>query len=182
MILVHAAFAIAVLVMCIFIERNIFLARAERFAFLNPGATGGPGAISVPYAPWLRGPLPTYATAVGFRGTGDVEDGVIAAPPPPEYGNTRGSTLLLANLMRSVSRSSTRSSRSVNTEDERGRPVSYKSQVSVQMGERGLGPRAASRLSGASFVGVAEDARRARTLEATLSALERPGGRGTPVV
>jgi len=47
------------------------------------------------FAPWNRPQLPTYAAALGFRGTGDVEDEAIARPPPPAYGNTRDSTLLL---------------------------------------------------------------------------------------
>ena len=52
-------------------------------------------------APWQRPPLPTYAAALAQSGvrTGDVEDGLIAQPPPPAYGKTRGSTLLLQGCL-----------------------------------------------------------------------------------
>jgi len=87
-------------------------------------------------APWNRPPLPTYAAALGVRGTGDVEDNIIAAPPPPAYGNTRGSTLLLANLFRSSSRAQSRrsvqsrpssgqTSRDVRASNNSVRPISY---------------------------------------------------------
>lgn len=52
-------------------------------------------------APWNRPPLPTYAAVLmeSGIGTGDVEDNEIAIVPPPAYGNTRGSTLLLAGFV-----------------------------------------------------------------------------------
>lgn len=135
-------------------------------------------------APWSRPPLPTYANAVGFRGTGDVEDAQIAGAPPPEYGNTRGSTLLLstffggAPLGRSASRSSNNSATAagrdaqiMTAEDPRGRPVSYTSQIGVPAPAAAAGSslavpeRAASRLSSLT---VEEDARRSMLMLAFL--------------
>lgn len=135
-------------------------------------------------APWSRPPLPTYANAVGFRGTGDVEDAQIAGAPPPEYGNTRGSTLLLstffggAPLGRSASRSSNDSTTAagrdaqmtMTAEDPRGRPVSYTSQIGVPApaaagSSLAVPERAASRLSSLT---VEEDARRSMLMLAFL--------------
>ncbi|KAF8527340.1 hypothetical protein JB92DRAFT_2867045, partial [Gautieria morchelliformis] len=69
--------------------------------------TSGGRSNGMAFAPWNRPSLPTYAAALGVRGTGDVEDAIIAAPPPPAYGNTRGSTLILASFLRN-SRASNR--------------------------------------------------------------------------
>ncbi|KAH9995811.1 hypothetical protein BJV77DRAFT_960912 [Russula vinacea] len=102
-IFLHVAFAVVSLVQAVLIERRIFRARAERYAFKHPGdmfptspqdGQSGPDA-SMPVAPWNRPPLPTYAAALASSGvgTGDVEDVEIARPPPPAYGKTRGSTL-----------------------------------------------------------------------------------------
>ena len=99
------------------------------------------------FAPWNRPPLPTYAAALAQSGvgTGDVEDNIIAIPPPPAYGNTRGSTLLLSGFLSDAlraqrprsngsvqsqpsQRSSQRSSRSTRSNrDEEDRPKSYMS-------------------------------------------------------
>jgi len=128
------------------------------------------------FAPWNRPPLPTYAAALvdsGY-GTGDVEDHLIAAPPPPEYGNTRGSTLILASFLTNGLRNSLRRTPSTTSqrsqtqqppiterameegegEDPRGRPLSYVSRDEEWEEFR--------------------DAERARVLEHTLSQLERP--------
>ncbi|KAH8998462.1 hypothetical protein EDB92DRAFT_1932912 [Lactarius akahatsu] len=88
-IFVHVAFA-----------RRIFRLRAERYAFKHPGEVL-PNA-TIPMAPWSRPPLPTYAAALAASGvgTGDVEDAEIARAPPPAYGKTRGSTLVLAGFLR----------------------------------------------------------------------------------
>ncbi|KAG8969524.1 hypothetical protein FRC03_002385 [Tulasnella sp. 419] len=103
-IFVHGAFGISTIMLLVILERTVYRARAERWYYLNPdelrqrqlmSETVG---ASIPYAPWNRPPLPSYAAALGFRGTGDVEDEEIAAPPPPAYGNTRGSTLLLSGI------------------------------------------------------------------------------------
>lgn len=138
------------------------------------------------FAPWNRPPLPTYAAALaqsGF-GTGDVEDNIIAVPPPPAYGHTRGSTLLLAGFMSENLRSqrmrermrsdgvpvSARSSwvnvgydyaSDDDSDGGRSRPVSYKSHDSSW--EHTL------------------DAHRALRLEETLARLEEGGGRNSRV-
>ena len=107
-IFVHIAFGTGILILLVLLERAVFQARAERFTFKHPDALpriprgapslSAPGYSSIAFAPWNRPSLPTYAAALGFRGTGDVEDGIIAGPPPPPYGNTRGSTLLLSGI------------------------------------------------------------------------------------
>ena len=106
-IFLHVAFAIAALTQLVFLERSIFHMRAQRWAHVNgPGLSMHDGdrrasAVNIGFAPWNRPPLPTYAAALAQSGvgTGDVEDNVIAVPPPPEYGNTRGSTLVLSGLL-----------------------------------------------------------------------------------
>ncbi|OCH90933.1 hypothetical protein OBBRIDRAFT_792851 [Obba rivulosa] len=149
-IFVHVAFGITVLAELIFIERCVFRIRAERYVHLHPGAvlpTSRPraeAAIGMGIAPWHRPPLPTYAAALAQSGvgTGDVEDNVIAVPPPPAYGNTRGSTLLLSAFVgetlraqRAQARGSTASASSAGGQRTRAptppvpdeRPVSYMS-------------------------------------------------------
>jgi len=108
LVTVNVIFAIVLLVELVFLERTVFKLRIERYTYLNPGEAV-PSSIraavptpSIPFAPWNRPPLPTYAAALAQSGlgTGDVEDHLIAAPPPPAYGNTRGSTLVLAGYLR----------------------------------------------------------------------------------
>lgn len=165
-IFIHTGFGLVTLILLILLERAVFIARAERYASKRPNVNGrrvGPrGGVAL--APWNRPPLPTYANAMGFRGTGDVEDAQIAAPPPPEYGNTRGSVLLLSTVLGSGSGGLQQSGEDEN--DPRGRPVSYRSHVDVEIT---IPERAASRLSSLS---AQEDARRARRLEEALAALE----------
>lgn len=142
-IFVHVAFGVAVLGQLLFLERCVFLMRAQRYNFLHPNASlpfhsrgalySHPRQAGMGFAPWNRPPLPTYAATLaqsGF-GTGDVEDNAIAIPPPPAYGNTRGSTLLLAGFLRNSLR------RDLPAVDEEGRrrsrtdasrPISYVSQ------------------------------------------------------
>lgn len=109
-IFVHIAFAVVVITQLLFLERRIYRVRAERYAFKHPGEIP-PSSLRrghsvtdamIPVAPWNRPPLPTYAAALAASGvgTGDVEDPEIAPPPPPAYGKTRGSTLLLAGFLR----------------------------------------------------------------------------------
>ncbi|GJE99006.1 hypothetical protein PsYK624_152440 [Phanerochaete sordida] len=102
-IFVHVAFGVACLAQLIFLERRIFRIRAERYFYLNPGLPmhAHEGDVGMGFAPWNRPPLPTYAAALAQSGvgTGDVEDNAIAVPPPPAYGHTRGSTLLLSGFM-----------------------------------------------------------------------------------
>ncbi|KAI0647795.1 hypothetical protein C8Q79DRAFT_868771, partial [Trametes meyenii] len=153
-IFVHVAFGITSLAELIFIERSIFRLRAERYAHVHPGEIlprsrarpSREGATpGMAFAPWNRPPLPTYAAALAQSGvgTGDVEDNIIAIPPPPAYGNTRGSTLLLAGFMTGALRSqrprssassaasgaSSRSSRAggLAPREEEDRPKSYMS-------------------------------------------------------
>jgi len=109
-IFIGVAFAVVVIAQLIFLERRIYRVRAERYAFKHPGETlrtslrrGHSFAdATIPAAPWNRPPLPTYAAALAASGvgTGDVEDPEIAPAPPPAYGKTRGSTLLLAGFLR----------------------------------------------------------------------------------
>ncbi|KAH9047691.1 hypothetical protein EDB84DRAFT_1460633 [Lactarius hengduanensis] len=109
-IFVHVAFAVVAIAQLIIFERRIYRLRAERYAFKHPGEVlpsslrrGRPlGDATIPMAPWSRPPLPTYAAALAASGvgTGDVEDADIARAPPPAYGKTRGSTLVLAGFLR----------------------------------------------------------------------------------
>jgi hypothetical protein len=104
-IFIHVAFGIASLAQVLLLERVVFRIRAERYLFRHPGAllprtmarelaaSGSAPHGVLAFAPWNRPPVPTYAAALaenGIRGTGDVEDGLIAQPPPPAYGKTRG--------------------------------------------------------------------------------------------
>ena len=138
-IFLHVAFAVVSLVQAVLIERRIFRARAERYAFKHPGdmfptspqdGQSGPDA-SMPVAPWNRPPLPTYAAALASSGvgTGDVEDVEIARPPPPAYGKTRGSTLVLASYLRDSLRVQARvyerDRRASSTSVRSDRPISF---------------------------------------------------------
>lgn len=166
-IFVHVAFSVVALFEFVFLERNIFQIRAERYMFkhgMSPQARrDARRAASMGIAPWNRPPLPTYAAALAEsgHGTGDVEDNLIAILPPPAYGNTRGSVLLLSsllpsNLLRTFSRASQRSQRNTRPrspeagieEGRRGRPLSYGASEEVS------------------------DAARARELEFALARLE----------
>lgn len=137
----HVLFTIALLVQLVFLERRIYYLRAERYVYANPGLPP-PGARGhehdgrgVGFAPWNRPPLPTYAAALAQSGvgTGDVEDNAIAIPPPPAYGHTRGSTLLLSGLLSDTLRAQRRerggsgAGASVRLSGMSSRPVSYAS-------------------------------------------------------
>jgi hypothetical protein len=171
-IFVHVAFGIAFLAEALLLERCIFLMRAERYMFMNPGeilptslrremlTTGTARRNEVlALAPWNRPPVPTYAAALaesGVRGTGDVEDGMISQVPPPAYGKTRGSVMVLAGFMSDTHRNQARLARSASTasgiSQASDRPVSYMSHDS-QWEER-------------------RDVRRTILLEETLARLE----------
>jgi len=165
-IFIHVAFAVIALAQVVLIERRIYRARAERWAVKHPGEMlpaslqrGHSANASMPVAPWHRPPLPTYAAALASSGvgTGDVEDAEIAPPPPPAYGTTRGSTLLLAGYLRDSLRARAReyerdhraSGMTVRTTD---RPISF-----VSLDEEWE---------------VRRDADRARRIEEALSVLE----------
>ena len=159
----HVVFVIAVIGQVILLERRLFRLRGERYSHIHPGEVL-PRHRTIPlhpdtaiaFAPWNRPPLPTYAAALAQSGvgTGDVEDHLIAAPPPPAYGNTRGSTLLLAGYLRESLRAQRPTSQDpVPTSTPAGRPLSYVSRDD-QWDE-------------------IQDADRARRLEETLDRLER---------
>jgi len=165
-VFIHVAFTVVTIVQLVFIERRIFRVRAERYAFKHPGemlptsrGRGYSAANSaMPMAPWSRPSLPTYAAALvaGGVGTGDVEDAEIAQPPPPAYGKTRGSTLLLAGFLSDNLRVQARElerDRRVSTISERSdRPISFISRDEEWEGRR--------------------DADHARRIEEALAALE----------
>jgi len=172
-IFIHVVFAVAAVGQILFIERRIYRMRAERYSYLHPGEilpssrrlhrefTSDP---VIAFSPWNRPPLPTYAAALAQSGvgTGDVEDHLIAAPPPPAYGNTRGSILLLSGFLRDSLRAQ--------------RPSSIRSGVSVFQ-ERNGNDRPVSYVSRNSTLEFVEDAERARRLDETLARLERPASR-----
>ncbi|THV02994.1 hypothetical protein K435DRAFT_716149 [Dendrothele bispora CBS 962.96] len=162
-IFIHVVFAIAFLGQLLFLERRVFIMRAQRYAYLHPGEilpssrrTGRTAGNGIGIAPWNRPPLPTYARALQESGigTGDVEDNEIAMVPPPAYGNTRGSRLLLTGYLRQSLR--VQRPPSVHTVAS-SRPVSY-----------------ASRDEDWEII---QDADRARQLEETLTTLEGPQSR-----
>ncbi|KAJ7067053.1 hypothetical protein C8F01DRAFT_1218217 [Mycena amicta] len=128
-IFIHVVFGVATIVQLLFIERRVFRLRAQRYSYVHPGEIlpsarlrqlgGSNPALAL--SPWNRPPLPTYAAALAQSGagTGDAEDHLIAAPPPPAYGNTRGSTFLLSGFLRESLRAQRPPSRT-------SRPLSYK--------------------------------------------------------
>jgi len=98
-------------------------------------------ASRLPMAPWNRPPLPNYAAVLQELnvGTGDVEDNRIAIPPPPAYGVTRGSKMVLAGFISEELRDESRRVRlergeslsdagSIHSVETRSRPMSYMSQ------------------------------------------------------
>jgi len=109
-IFVDIAFAVVLIAQLLFLERRIYRVRAERYAFKHPGEilpaslrrSRSLADATIAVAPWNRPPLPTYAATLAASGvgTGDVEDAEIAPAPPPAYGKTRGSTLILAGFLR----------------------------------------------------------------------------------
>ena len=139
-IFVYVAFGITVLVQLLFLERRIFRVRAERYGYLHPGEmlptslrrVSSRRSTAMGIAPWHRPPLPTYAAALAQSGvgTGDVEDSAIAPPPPPAYGHTRGSRLLLAGFLRTSLRAQARElevDRRSRMSERSDRPVSFMS-------------------------------------------------------
>lgn len=139
-IFVYVAFGITVLAQLLFLERRIFRVRAERYGYMHPGEmlptslrrVSSRRSATMGIAPWHRPPLPTYAAALAQSGvgTGDVEDSAIAPPPPPAYGHTRGSRLLLAGFLRSSLRAQARElevDRRSRMSERSDRPVSFMS-------------------------------------------------------
>jgi len=179
-IFIHVAFTVATLIQLLFLERCIFHLRAERFVYLHPESAlpshlnRGPHANSrMPYAPWNRPALPTYAAALGFRGTGDAEDNEIArvvaigsGDVPPQYGNTRGSTLLAYGIGGLPARTSVASQ------------MSEWQQVGHAGANSGNGTPVPSRPVSYGQSEQIEDALRANQLEAALARLESGGRSG----
>jgi len=162
LIFIHVIFAVILIAQFMFLERRTFRLRAERYAYLHPGemlpTSRRPSDANMGIAPWRRAPLPTYAATLvqsGY-GTGDVEDHIIAAPPPPAYGQTRDSRLLLSGFLRNSLRAQ--------------RPISEHSQMSQRGDDRPM-----SYTSRDEQWQEVEDAARARKLEEALSALEAGG-------
>ncbi|KAJ7773441.1 hypothetical protein B0H16DRAFT_1512360 [Mycena metata] len=168
-IFIHVVFGVATLVQLLFLERRVFRLRAERYSFVHPGEIlpsarrRQMGDPSMGFSPWNRPPLPTYAAALAQSGagTGDVEDHLIAAAPPPAYGQTRGSTMLLSGFLRDSLRAQ--------------RPVSTQTQATVRpMSQRSDRGRPISYISVDEDWEEVQNAERARRLEETLLTLERP--------
>ena len=169
-IFIHVGFAVLALGQLVLIERRIFRVRAERYAFKHPGEMlptslqrGQSANASMPVAPWSRPPLPTYAAALASSGvgTGDVEDIEIAQPPPPAYGHTRGSTLILTGFLRNSLRAQAREyeqsrASTMSVRNDYDRPISFVSEDEEWE--------------------VRRDAGRARRIEEALATLENPRG------
>jgi len=162
-IIFHIIFVMLLVSQLLLFERHIFRLRAERYSFLHGGEilptsrNVRRGDPVIAFAPWNRPPLPTYAATLAQSGvgTGDVEDHLIAVPPPPAYGNTRGSTMLLTGYLRESLRAQ--------------RPMSEHSRVSVR------DERPMSYVSEDQRWEEIQNAERAQRLEETLAQLERPG-------
>jgi len=88
-IFVHVAFSVVALFELVFLERNVFHIRAERYMYkhgMSPDARrDARRAATLGIAPWNRPPLPTYAAALAEsgHGTGDVEDNLSMSPNHP---------------------------------------------------------------------------------------------------
>ena len=100
-------------------------------------------------------------------GTGDVEDNRIAVPPPPAYGHTRGSTLLLAGFIGPELREQSRLAR-----EARGERVSRATIASVQSNESSIKSRPMSYITVDSEWDARCDMSRATYLAETLARLE----------
>ena len=149
-IFIHVAFAVFATVQLVFLERRVYRLRAERYASQHPGEIlptslqrgYSLGDATIPMAPWSRPPLPTYAAALAASGvgTGDVEDPEIARPPPPAYGKTRGSTLILAGFLRNSLRVQAQEHEDNRSEsrmsDHSDRPISFLSRDEEWEGRR----------------------------------------------
>jgi len=119
-IAVHIIFIVIILIQIAFLERILSHLRDERYSYVHHGEIVPlhipRSSVTSAFAPWNRPSLPTYAAALSQSGvaTGDVEDHIIAIPPPPAYDNTRGSTLVLSGFSRN----------DLNCESGTGRPLS----------------------------------------------------------
>jgi hypothetical protein len=101
---IHVMFVVGALAQIVFLERRLYRLRGERYQHVHGNLlprrrrsrAPSTSASIISAAPWNRPPLPTYAAVLAQSGvgTGDVEDNLIAIPPPPAYGIVRDSTLL----------------------------------------------------------------------------------------
>lgn len=86
LVFVHVAFGAAIFFQFFVLERAVYRFRAERYAFLHPNEipprTSSSSNPAMAFAPWNRPSLPTYAAALGIRGTGDVEVRLISSGWP----------------------------------------------------------------------------------------------------
>jgi len=104
-ILIHVPFIVIVLAILVHLHRQFCNLRRERDQHLHGGElprhrrSRSSVERITSLAPWNRPPLPTYNAVLAQSGvaTGDVDDNLIAIPPPPAYGNVRESTLLISN-------------------------------------------------------------------------------------
>lgn len=176
-VFVFIAFGVITLAQLVFLERRIYRLRAERWVHVHgpnlPMHARGGRHQSIGIAPWTRPPLPTYAAALAQSGvrTGDVEDNVIAILPPPAYGHTRGSKLLMAGLMSDAQRQERAQARArviaqANAQGG-GRASMRFSLQSVEMESRPM-----SYVSRDEEWEERQDAMRAVRLEATLARME----------
>lgn len=145
-------------------------------------------------APWNRPPLPTvslaplailnlemsmmisdhpylsqYAAVLmeSGVGTGDVEDNHIAVAPPPAYGHTRGSTLILAGFISSELQEQSRRAR-----EARGERSSQTTVASVESNKTSVTGRPQSYVTVDSEWDARCDMSRATYLAETLARLE----------
>ncbi|OSD07485.1 hypothetical protein PYCCODRAFT_617575 [Trametes coccinea BRFM310] len=189
-IFIHVAFGLTSLAELIFLERSIFRLRAERYAYKHPGEilprsrgtrpSQEGSSTAMAFAPWNRPPLPTYAAALAQSGvgTGDVEDNIIAIPPPPAYGHTRGSTLLLAGFMSDALRAQRPRDSTGSTASRASRASRVRSWLGGARAEEGEeGDRPKSYMSTDPEWEELRDASTALQLEETLARLEEGGGR-----
>lgn len=190
LVIIHISFTIVSLVELLFLERSIFHARAERYIHVHGMSRRTVlAAASMGIAPWNRPPLPTYAAALAETGvgTGDVEDNLIAIPPPPAYGNTRGSVLLLAghlreSLLRNIARNSQQSNQSGSSRpNSRSTPTNNRGEANGRSSiptPRELEEGTRSRPLSYDASEEMDNAKRARDLEVALSRLETRSSEG----
>jgi len=113
--------------------------------------------------------LPTYAAVLmeSGVGTGDVEDNRIAVAPPPAYGHTRDSTLLMAGFISSELQEQSRLAR-----EARGERSSLATIASVKSDETSVESRPMSYVTVDSEWDARCDMNRATYLAETLARLE----------
>jgi len=186
LVIIHISFTVVSLVELLFLERSIFHARAERYIHVHGMSRRTVlAAASMGIAPWNRPPLPTYAAALAETGvgTGDVEDNLIAIPPPPAYGNTRGSVLLLSghlreSLLRNIARISQQTRQGGSSRPNSHNRGETNGRTSIPT-PRELEEGTRSRPLSYDASEEVDNAKRARDLEYALSKLETRSSEGS---